>query len=172
MKRIIFILCTAGLLAACNTNNPEPEELNEIQKIGRELATFLTDNYTEGDSIYLTTESGDKEGFIVYENHYSEIRISSVKDGSLSDVQYCIIETKLRNAENTLRVIIKVLRERAGISVWGEIYTQPRDSLHHGTLTQSDSEVRIETEDGRLCILQKNKGIVSISTKDGKSWKL
>ena len=26
MKRFIFILCTAGLLAACNTNNPEPEE--------------------------------------------------------------------------------------------------------------------------------------------------
>ena len=171
MKRFIFILCTAGLLAACNTNNPEPEELNEVQKAGRELAKFLTENYTKGDSVYLTTESGVKEGFVIDENYYSEHRIDSEVDGLLPDVRSCIAVTELRSKNNLLKILLKVGTLQDGLYKSGIVYIRGLNG-GSGTLTQSDSEVRIETEDGRLCILQKNKGIVSISTKDGKSWKL
>ena len=64
----LYILCCA--LISCdgrgnNLKEPTQMEFEQLKAEAIELATYLTDNYTVGDSIFFKTETGETEGFIV-----------------------------------------------------------------------------------------------------------
>ena len=88
MKHYKFIisLCIIGCaMMACGkrntpnepTGNEDPKEQSMLER-AQEFATFLTDNYQKGDSVYFThtivsTSESFREGFAVTVNEFHEL---------------------------------------------------------------------------------------------------
>ena len=74
---IFSIMLTCSMLVSCNPNEPTPEELKQK---ALELATYLSDNYQVGDSVFFETETGETEGFVVQGNEFIPLQISNEPD--------------------------------------------------------------------------------------------
>ena len=177
--KIIFWACLGCCFISCTTTSNNPDErLSEAQKKGRALTPFLTENYTQGDSVYLITETGIREGFVVEENEYSEIRIAEELEGGkskpidASDVLDAHLSTSFRSQSTRFCVVIDVAQHDDNLYVHPNVYVNEGFTGCHATLTETDGRLTIQTEDGKSCVLKKGVGVVSLSTKDGKMWTL
>ena len=74
---LLAIMLTCSMLVSCNQNEPNQEEMKQT---AQELATFLSDNYQVGDSVFFETETGETEGFVVQVSEFFPMQISNEPD--------------------------------------------------------------------------------------------
>ena len=108
MKKLLFLLFAASAvcLISCNDPLPTQEELKALEEKAFELRTFLTDNYTEGDSIFFQRETGEIEGFVVKANYCDRSDVSIPPEGYIGKFDIVTTDYKLRtylkSAENVV----------------------------------------------------------------------
>ena len=181
-KYILQILALAIILTACgNRNNPDVEK-QQMAKRAQELATFLTDNYQKGDSVFfmhtdLATNECDKEGFIVDLCDFREL-IDDYEPEELEDIKqetsgvfwgYKLV-TGLQSKENILYVDITHRKVDGRIRTDGFFILNGRWDDWDCQMTEQDNEIRLSSND-TYCVLKKNVGIVSFCNEDDQ-WEL
>lgn len=178
----LCILCCA--LMSCNGkgNNPEEptqEELKQLKAEALELATYLTDNYNVGDSIFFKTETGETEGFIVELNYFEELsEIIEAEGGdketgddddddeegdenfSVNVVGYKM-STVLQSKNTSIQVQLSYMLEDKETYVEGILVINKRPDLDRSYTTKEDEIIKIMIAD-KSCTLQKNVGIVKV----------
>ena len=167
---LLAIMLTCSMLVSCNLNEPTPEEL---KKKALELATYLSDNYQVGDSVFFETETGETEGFVVLGNEFTPLLISNEPEDFGEDVKFILegyyISTVFKS-ENTNFLVDLLLKSneypkvicRASINDW-MYFEEP-------ITTVKEDFVYIDNGDMH-CTLSKNIGIVQVSGK-GHTWTL
>ena len=171
MKKInsfLAIMLMCSVLASCNQNVPNQEEMKQK---ALELASFLTDNYSQGDSIFFKTETGNTEGFIVEQNRFDELYISSEPDRGeefkLLPGSY-IMGTILRSHKN--RIFVSINCSMTSNEVYGVLYINDELDLDDSNLINKDETLTISIAD-KSCVMQKNIGITAI-TGGKRTWTL
>ena len=84
---LLAIMLTCSMLVSCNQNEPNQEEMKQT---AQELATFLSDNYQVGDSVFFETETGETEGFVVLGNEFTPLLISNEPEDFGEDVKFIL----------------------------------------------------------------------------------
>ena len=162
-------MLTCSMLVSCNPNEPTPEELKQK---ALELATYLSDNYQVGDSVFFETETGETEGFVVQGNEFIPLLISNEPDYG-EDVKsilegYCI--STVFKSENTNFLVELFLKSneypkvicRASINDW-MYFEEPVITVTEESIFFCQSDIRFT--------LSKNVGLVQVSGK-GHTWTL
>lgn len=182
-SKFIFTLCIVGCaLFSCNPISPE--EKDEMKKKALELATYLTDNYTVGDSVFFErrinpfAEYPDMiEGFVVTQNYFSDYSdYFSGEDGSFNTKGYQM-GTVLQNANNKIEVKLFYKKESLGFYsdcfVDGRvIYNDKVNDMDRWYATEQDSIILINTYN-YTATLQKNAGVIDIHAyKEKLYWNL
>lgn len=74
IRTAVILLSLIGCFMSCkNTNEPEqPVQIN-LKETAEEVAAYLTNNYSVGDSVFFLTETGETEGFVIKNNYFREI---------------------------------------------------------------------------------------------------
>ena len=172
MKKLLFLLFAASAVCFISCNDPLPtqEELKAIEEQALELKTFLTDNYTEGDSIFFQRETGEIEGFIVKANYFDRSDMSVPPEGYIGKFDIVTtgykLRTYLKSAENVLDVVFSCLINDKKLEVDGfcRIRNEEHsyDELPICQTTIGEDTIRITTGETE-CILIKNIGIVKVS---------
>lgn len=171
---IFSIMLMCCMLVSCNQNEPNQEEMKQT---AHELATFLSDNYQEGDSVFFVTETGETEGFVVQVSEFFPMQISNEPD--FGDEYNLIfqgyrIATALKS-KNTL-LFVKLELNSFTPPVYPEVNGTVRingdwgDSNVEPITTVKEDFVYIDNGDMH-CTLAKNIGIVHISDSQ-HSWDL
>jgi hypothetical protein len=169
MKKLLFLLLVASAVCFISCNDPLPtqEELKALEEKAFELRTFLTDNYTEGDSIFFQRETGEIEGFVVKANYFDRSDVSIPPEGYIGEFYIVTtgydLRTYLKSAENALDVVLSCLinLEVDGFCrIRNEEYSY--DELPISQTTIGEDTIRITTGETE-CILIKNIGIVKVS---------
>ena len=167
---LLAIMLTCSMLVSCNLNEPTPEEL---KKKALELATYLSDNYQVGDSVFFETETGETEGFVVLGNEFTPLLISNEPEDFGEDVKFILegyyISTVFKS-ENTNFLVDLLLKSneypkvicRASINDW-MYYEEPVITVTEESICFCQSDIRFT--------LSKNIGIVQVSGK-GHTWTL
>lgn len=166
---IFSIMLTCSMLVSCNPNEPTPEELKQK---ALELATYLSDNYQVGDSVFFETETGETEGFVVQGNEFIPLQISNEPDYG-EDVKFILegyyISTVFKS-ENTNFLVELFLKSneypkvicRASINDW-MYFEEPVITVTEESIFFCQSDIRFT--------LSKNVGLVQVSGK-GHTWTL
>lgn len=166
---IFSIMLTCSMLVSCNPNEPTPEELKQK---ALELATYLSDNYQVGDSVFFETETGETEGFVVQGNEFIPLQISNEPDYG-EDVKFILegyyISTVFKS-ENTNFLVELFLKSneypkvicRASINDW-MYFEEPLITVTEESIFFCQSDIRFT--------LSKNVGLVQVSGK-GHTWTL
>lgn len=166
---LLAIMLTSSMLVSCNPNEPTPEELKQK---ALELATYLSDNYQVGDSVFFETETGETEGFVVQGNEFIPLQISNEPDYG-EDVKFILegyyISTVFKS-ENTNFLVELFLKSneypkvicRASINDW-MYFEEPVITVTEESIFFCQSDIRFT--------LSKNVGLVQVSGK-GHTWTL
>ena len=166
---IFSIMLTCSMLVSCNPNEPTPEELKQK---ALELATYLSDNYQVGDSVFFETETGETEGFVIQGNEFIPLQISNEPDEG-EDVKFIFegyyISTVFKS-ENTNFLVELFLKSneypkvicRASINDW-MYFEEPVITVTEESIFFCQSDIRFT--------LSKNVGLVQVSGK-GHTWTL
>ena len=172
MKKLLFLLFAASAVCFISCNDPLPtqEELKALEEKAFELRTFLTDNYTEGDSIFFQRETGEIEGFVVKANYFDRLDESRPPEGYIGEF-YTVttgykLRTYLKSAENALDVMFSCSIYNKELEVYGMCRIRNEehsyDELPICQTTIGEDTIRITTGETE-CILIKNIGIVKVS---------
>ena len=166
---LLAIMLTCSMLVSCNLNEPTPEELKQK---ALELATYLSDNYQVGDSVFFKTETGETEGFVIRGNEFFPLQISNEPDEG-EDVKFILegyyISTVFKS-ENTNFLVELFLKSneypkvicRASINDW-MYFEEPVITVTEESIFFCQSDIRFT--------LSKNVGLVQVSGK-GHTWTL
>ena len=165
----IMLLCS--VLVSCNQNEPDPEEMKQKAV---ELATFLSDNYSKGDSVFFVTETGKTEGFVV---KASELFTKQISDEELKFIlEGYAIYTILESSNKTYFDIEMHLNSYTP-PVYPEVYGNISISYNWGSSSNGEPITTVKEDSifinrgDESCVLVKNVGIVSISSRD-HTWTL
>lgn len=185
MKRIkllsLCILCFA--LMSCNGKGNNPEEPTQVDSKqlkakALELATYLTNNYTVGDSIFFKTETGETEEFIVELNNFEELtEIVEAEGGdkemgdddndvegqetfSTNVVGYKMY-TALQSKNTHIQAQLFYMLEDGKTYIEGTIVLNKKYDSDRSYTTKDDKTIKIMIAD-KSCTLQKNVGIVKV----------
>lgn len=191
-KTFLLIALSCMLLMGCKKTKNEPETpyKDELKETALEIASYLTDNYQEGDSVYflrtdLATGETVTEGFVVKENIFSEMDDSEIdaprkrgneddddkdedEDDDEDDVFYRLC-TALKSARNQVLIELNVYKERGKICTDG-FFIINASEFAEGRTIKKDGQLTI-VEDEMKCTLRKNTGVVSVLGKK-YSWEL
>lgn len=172
--KFIFTLCLVGCtLISCNPYQEEGRK--ELKQQADNLASFLTDNYSVGDSVFFQTPDGETEGFVVRENGMDEINeVTLIED---EEPEYFLLGyvlcTELKSEKNSIKVIIHIMRDyksnietTAAINLIGLNYV----SLPNTAILYDDVTIACEWQNSS-CILQRNVGLTKIKGEN-YSWEL
>ena len=180
MKKLLFLLFAASAVCFISCNDPLPtqEELKALEEKAFELRTFLTDNYTEGDSIFFQRETGEIEGFVVKANYFYRLDESRRPEGYIGEF-YTVttgydLRTYLKSAENALDVMFSCSRNDKKIEVYGMCRIRNEEhSYDESTICQiTIGEDTIRTTTGEIeSIFIKNIGLVKIA-ENQNTWEL
>ena len=166
---LLAIMLTCSMLVSCNQNEPNQEEMKQT---AQELATFLSDNYQVGDSVFFETETGETEGFVVQVSEFFPMQISNEPDFG-EDVKFILegyyISTVFKS-ENTNFLVDLLLKSneypkvicRASINDW-MYFEEPVITVTEESIFFCQSDIRFT--------LSKNVGLVQVSGK-GHTWTL
>ena len=186
MKALPFILSmciiSCSIVACGNHNNPE--ELNEKEKQqmterAQELATFLTDNYSEGDSVYFThtnlsANESNREGFVVTLCEFRKLEYEETPETFQQEVNIVFVGyrlmTALRNDRNTLYVTFFLTKPDRKLQTSGSFVINAQWDNGDCQITKTDNKIKFTCAD-TYCTLQKNVGIVSFGDNNEK-WEL
>lgn len=193
---IIVLVLLCSVLIACERQRISTRE--DFIDRALELASFLTDNYTEkspedfdviGDSILFEVETGDTMTFLIRRNYIRELEFESLEwyDGASVDTIHegFDLTTQLvaKNSEQSLSVTLHHgLKIHFTEDYWTDTYahlysTNGKPLYDIATNTDAPYEWK-ETEDtifityaNMTCTLKRNVGIVKF-TCDEHSWEL
>ena len=174
---LLFALCS---LASCNEHNTPVQteiELRQLETEALELATFLTNNYTKGDSIYFTrtnivTNECIIEGFKVVENYFYKGVTPLEPDGKseadevgkefIEYVEGYDMATFLQSDENQIRVLIMHVYQKEGnyTDATVSINREYAKSISNYVEDKGDSLIIMHSDIS--CVLQKYVGIIRI----------
>lgn len=175
----LFLMCImCCTLISCNDPLPTQEELKAIEEQALELKTFLTDNYTEGDSIFFQRETGEIEGFVVKANYFDRLDVSIPPEGYIGKFDIVTtgykLRTYLKSAENALDVMFSCSINNKKLEVYGMCRIRNEEhSYDELPICQTTiGEDTIRTTIGEIeSILVKNIGIVKVA-ENQNTWEL
>lgn len=164
---VFCILFLCSVLISCEENTPTPptgKQTEDLKEKALALSSFLTANYSEGDSLFFETESGATEGFVVKQNDFEELtEIIEVEVGE--EFTTCVagyrMQTILQSKSNVVMVLMFYMlgekeNEIDGTVVINDVYSTERSST-----AIDDCTLSITIED-KECTLKKGVGITSI----------
>ena len=167
------------------TGNEDPKEQSMLER-AQEFATFLTDNYQKGDSVYFThtivsTSESFREGFAVTVNEFHELcygeELETEEDENpeeeMDDSDTCEgykLVTELTSNATRLSVTIanQLFNEKPVESGW--FILNGRWDSPDVQMTETKTVLTLSLND-MYCTLNKNTGIVLFGDKDNK-WEL
>ena len=83
----LFLLCFLILtVISCERATPEQKERLRLKMV--EMSSYLTDNYTVGDSVFFIRETGALESFVVTTNSISQKTYEYVEEPDDDDDEY------------------------------------------------------------------------------------
>lgn len=187
----LCILCCALMSCKGKANTPEAptqEKLKELKAEALVLATYLTDNYTVGDSIFFKTETDETEGFIIELNYFQELAEIIEAEGddketdddddddeegdenfSINVAGYKIL-TVLQSKATHIQVQLFCMLEDGKTYIEGALVLNKKYDLDRSYTTKDDETIKIMIAD-KSCTLQKNVGIVTVYGNQ-HSWEL
>ena len=169
MKKLFLFAVMAVVLVSCNQNEPTPEELKQK---ALELATYLSDNYQVGDSVFFVTETGETEGFVVQVSEFFPMQISNEPDFG-EDVKFILegyyISTVFKS-ENTNFLVELFLKSNEYPKVICRAYINDWMYFEEPVITVTEESIFFCQSDIRFT-LSKNVGLVQVSGK-GHTWTL
>ena len=187
MKKFLFLLFAA--LAACFIScdrEPEPpkEKINYLESL-KVMAAFISNNYTEGDSLVFYNESlnvldtfvvlysqaqagiqandtnytdNEELGYIVYDT-------ISVESFVLMKTEEYVIDAAFTIAYGEPHAFTRVLKSDEHLDL-----QEVRTNLDLPLLMSGVTEYTITNTAGQSCYLRKNEGIISFSDEKGNTW--
>ena len=187
MKKFLFLLFAA--LAACFIScdrEPEPpkEKINYLESL-KVMAAFISNNYTEGDSLVFYNESlnvldtfvvlysqaqagiqandtnytdNEELGYIVYDT-------ISVESFVLMKTEEYVIDAAFTIAYGEPHAFTRVLKSDEHLDL-----QEVRTDLDLLLLMSGVSDYTITNSIGQSCYLRKNEGIISFSDEKGNTW--
>lgn len=175
---ISFCIIACTLMACGNRNNPDVEK-QQMAKRAQELATFLTDNYQKGDSVFfmhtdLATNEKNKEEFVVNSCDFTELQYEEEPETFQQETAIVFVGYKLtaslQSNENILYVNITHRKVDGRIRTDGFFILNGRWDNWDCRMTEQGDEIRLSFN-GTYCVLKKNIGIVSFCNEDDQ-WEL
>ena len=174
---LLFALCS---LASCDERNTPVQteiELCQLETEALELATFLTNNYTKGDSIYFTrtnivTNECIIEGFKVVENYFYKGVIPLEPDGKseadevgkefIEYVKGYDMATFLQSEENQIQVLIMHVYQKEGNYTDATVSMNREYAKSISNYVEDKGDSLIIMHSDISCVLQKYVGIIRI----------
>ena len=182
--KFFFVIGLLGICLSC-TNRLTPSQEEEIDAKVRELATFLTDNYSVGDSLYFQHMVWDKEtkkyfadetrGFVVTENYikpYSKTILGTEDaEGLVSQEDGYKLITILQGGTDKLYIELTCAwqNKKYIFYVGTFLINDMKDDGYNGVLTDDPDVIKLGHMDA-TCILQRNVGIIewwNLGDKEG-----
>ena len=165
IKTAVILLSLIGCFMSCKSKSePEQPSSNALTEKAKEVATYLTDNYTIGDSVFFLKKTGETEGFMVTKNHFA----------ANEDLSEYLLETSMESNETTFDIQISVTEPMENF-----FYIDGSISLNHDsdekpyltTKVKGDSIIISVSGVGKKGILQKDIGLIRLF-KNSSSWDL
>ena len=179
----VLLVATFCLFTSCEREFPE-----EIDVQARFLASYLTDVYSVGDSVYFTKEDGQIEGFVVTKNEIekkSKLFINpyggspiedddEMEEGNDSRIYVALLTTQFKSSQHTISVYLNYTQEatwgvRSGTVCYGKssfnVWDNPwGGDPECGMLMTPENYIQLRGENNTICYLHPNIGVVSIAT--------
>lgn len=188
MKKFVFLLNTVLAVCLVSCDKPEPqspeENINYLESL-KVMAAFISNNYTEGDSLVFYNESlnvldtfvvlysqaqagiqandtnytdNEELGYIVYDT-------ISVESFVLMKTEEYVIDAAFTIAYGELHAFTRVLKSDEHLDL-----QEVRTDLDLPFLMSGVSDYTITNSIGQSCYLRKNEGIISFSDEKGNTW--
>lgn len=181
----ILLAATFCLFTSCEPNYPE-----EIDVQAQFLASYLTNVYSVGDSVYFTKEDGQIEGFVVAKNEIEKSSkiITAYKEEEDCEEEECeeeewgmilrtymaLLTTQFKSSQHTITIYLNYKQEggsgyRAGTVCYGkntlDVWSAPWgvDADFFVDITK-ENYIYLSGERSTSCLLHPNIGVVSIAT--------
>lgn len=185
MKKFLFLLITvlAVCLISCD-REPVKEKVN-YKGSWKVMCEFITNNYTEGDSLVFYNESLNVlDTFVV--SYSGAMLMTQANDTNYTDNEelgYIVYDTvfvesyvQIKNEEYIVDASFGIMRGDAisnvSISKGNELLdsNKTRTDLDLPLLMSGVSDYTIINSIGQSCYLRKNEGIISFSDEKGNTW--
>ncbi len=185
MKKFLFLLNTvlAVCLISCD-REPVKEKVN-YKGSWKVMCEFITNNYTEGDSLVFYNESLNVlDTFVV--SYSGAMLMKQANDTNYTnneELGYIVYDTvfvesyvQIKNEEYIVDASFGIMRGYAisnvSISKGNELLdsNKTRTDLDLPLLMSGVSDYTITNPLGQSCYLRKNEGIISFSDEKGNTW--
>lgn len=186
MKKFLFLLFAA--LAVCFIScdrEPEPpkDKINYLESL-KVMAAFISNNYTEGDSLVFYNESLNVlDTFVVsYSQAQAGIQPTDTNFTNNEELGYFIYDTLsvesfviMQNKEYVIDAAFAIgEKPLAFIGICKSLenldFQKIRTDLDLPLLMSGVSDYTITNSIGQSCYLRKNEGIISFSDEKGNTW--
>ena len=168
IRHAVVLLSLIGCLISCKSKESEPEQptppsSNALTEKAKEVATYLTDNYVIGDSVFFLKKTGETEGFMVTKNHFA----------ANEDLSEYLLETSMESNETTFDIQISVTEPKKNFFYIDGIFKINHDAdMQPNFFTREEGDsITIMTNTGKYCILRRNVGLGFVFYKQ-LSWDL
>ena len=156
IKYAVILLSIIGCLVSCKSKESEPEQpappsQSPLTEKAKDVATFLTDNYAVGDSVFFRRETGDTEGFKVTYNRFS----------ANEDLSEYLLETSMESEKNSFDIRISITEPLKDFIYLDGIFSLNHDSDMKPNIFTTDrgDSITIATNLGKCCTLRRNVGV-------------
>ena len=188
MKKSFLLVGLIGLImsfASCD-REPEPpkDKINYLESL-KVMAAFISNNYTEGDSLVFYNESLNVlDTFVV--SYSDAMLMKQANDTNYTDNEelgYIVYDTvfvesyvRIKNEEYIVDASFGIMRGDAisnvSISKGNELLdsNKTRTDLDLTLLMSEINDYTITNPLGQSCYLRKNEGIISFSDEKGNTW--
>ena len=184
MKTKLFLLITvlAVCFISCDREPQSPKDkINYLESL-KVMAAFISNNYTEGDSLVFYNETSNLlDTFSVL---YSEdLMVTIPKDTSNTDneesgcIVYDTIDVQSHVVLSNEEYVIEVSLSHSNTGLYGGLliykYNERNTSIRGckiENLSELANDYTITNSIGQSCYLRKNEGIISFSDEKGNTW--
>ncbi len=207
MKKILYfaMLWMSIMCVSCNGRGNEPEIdpilLAEIKQTSENVIACLSNNYTDGDTIFFQDSQGNKETFTILTSYdifvYFDIEIEDPKDEndpgkwerSLESMSCEVYMQRVQTSE-VLRIAISVYlldglmsnavsQQGLAVEAFMSLSTKDDSSLIKSSILthEDDSQIPadqlwIQTPTALSCKLKRNVGIIAFTDNEQNTWTL
>lgn len=177
--KVLLALCmTCCILMSCKSKS-EPEQPVQInlKETAEEVATYLTDNYNVGDSVFFLTQTGETEGFIVKLNYFMEMKEIVTPEWGEEPKERSDgyqLSTEMESAKDTFRIVMFVTESPKGYAcVEGNIYINHTYEWDNNNITKMEGDsitIQYPSLD-KSYTLRKNVGLTRVQN-NSSTWDL
>jgi len=179
--KVLLALClTCCMLMSCKSKDSEPNQPVQInlKEKAEEVATYLTDNYNVGDSVFFITETGETEGFIVTQNYFLELIYTPEYDFGEPEPEPVLsgykLSTEMKSKKDTFWIEMFIDEPQMGVvGVEGSIAINHKFDVEFNLITNmaGDSITIVYPSYDKSCTLRKNVGLTRVQN-NSSTWDL